>query len=211
MNAKDFKKELDRLYEIELKYGVLLGAMKPFVVSPVGVFTPVGDSLDILYAKRIIYKTDMIPDKPVVTLGTNEYLVLDVPVKSLKELCEKAGVEYIYNDDNFEAFDKETEDTTKPRWIIVNNGVDNHNRSSKDCRSDAGFIGLTAKQAVLAYIQYPEIVKEGKHIMDLPGSVHRAYRGCCAYLGVWSGRARLDWSRDGHDGPQFGSASRRRC
>jgi len=135
----------------------------------------------------------------------------------LKRLCELGGIGFNGNDETLVSHDDRHAEFSQPSWIRIQDGRKNRNRSASDCQKTFAKHerGLTALQGVCAYLQHPTVVsewtKDGAHVMDLPGSVHREHRGNAACLGVFGGRAELYWSWSDNASPKYGSASRRVC
>jgi hypothetical protein len=136
---------------------------------------------------------------------------------SLKRICEFDNIAFNGDDKTFVAHDRRHAEFKQPTWIRIQDGRKNRNRAVSECRKTftKQELGLTALQGVCVYLQHPTVVseytKDGAHVMDLSGSVHRESRGYVACLYVDEGRAKLFWHW--HDGAnsKFGSASRREC
>jgi hypothetical protein len=133
----------------------------------------------------------LLEDDPELPL-----LFLADPRLGLARSCQLLGVwyaEFEYSDESAEPWDAHHCDPVEPFWFRCHNGRPNRGRKPKDCRAECrgNRLAGTAMVGLMAYIHKSDIVKEGKWTIDLPGSVSRRDRGCCAYLKVWNGRAGL--------------------
>ena len=114
------------------------------------------------------------------------------PRPGLLRSCKLLGIQFEelgYNDNSVEPFDDRFATPTTPFWFRHDNGRLNRKRRPDHCRDElAGDIQTgSAMEGIYAYAHHPNIIKEGEHIIDLPGSVHRDVRGGCAYLCMWGG------------------------
>jgi len=148
-----------------------------------------------------------IPEIPEPLLGKDESFPTLVLVETrigLKRLCDIGNITFCGNDKTFVSHDGRHAEFMQPTWIRIQDGRKNRNRSVKDCRKTFAKqeCGLTALQGVCAYLQHPMVVsewaKDGAHVMDLSGSVHREIRGYVAFLFVIEGRAKLFWGWVGY-------------
>jgi len=142
-------------------------------------------------------------------------LVLVEPRIGLARLCERAGVALSGDDETFIACDEAHHEFTQPAWIRIQDGRKNRGRNVIDCRQSfhVDERGLTALQGVCAYVQHPEMVGDAlspdAQLLDLPGSIPRAFPRNAAWLAVWHGRPELCWRWVGGADSKCGSASRR--
>ena len=160
-----------------------------------------------------------IPQIPEGLLGDDPelpLLSLADPRLALTKACRLIGIpheELGYSDGVVVPFSDRYADPKKPFWLRHDDGRPNKDRRPDHCRDKLTGDTLTgtALVGIMAYLHHPEIVVEGEHVIDLPGSVHRGSRAVCAYLKVWDGRVRLHVSRSaGIAGPDYGSLCFRR-
>ncbi|MFH1253573.1 MAG: hypothetical protein V1664_04575 [Candidatus Uhrbacteria bacterium] len=169
----------------------------------------------------VIFETYLegIPEIPAFLVANDSklpLLFLADPRPGLVKACQLIGIKYAefgYGDESAEPCDKRHSDPTEPFWFRCNDGRSNRNRKPTDCRIECtgNLLAGTAMVGVTAYAHKVDIVKEGEHIIDLPGSVDRDARGDCAYLGVWRGQPKLFLDRDAEIAyPHYGSLVFRR-
>jgi len=102
---------------------------------------------------------------------------------------------------------------TAPFWFRHDGGMENRKRRPDHCRDEATGLVLvgTAMEGLFAYAHHLDIVKEGQHALDLPGTVCHPERVDCAFLRVWSRQARLGLYRcSGFASPDYGALRVRR-
>ncbi|HBR80838.1 MAG: hypothetical protein UX09_C0020G0005 [Candidatus Uhrbacteria bacterium GW2011_GWE2_45_35] len=145
-------------------------------------------------------------------------LFLADPRLGITKSCGLLGIKYLgfdYDDQSVEPWDDRHRDPAGPFWFRCHDGRPNHKCKPEDCRDECvgNRLAGTAMTGIMAYVQKPDIVKEGEHIIDLPGSVDRGDRADCACLEVWGGRSRLSLGRCSWvAGPSCGSlVLRREC
>lgn len=138
------------------------------------------------------------------------------PRLGLVKTCKLFGIKFEelgYSDMDAVSCDARHEIPNTPFWVRAHDGRKNRNRKPNICREECKdkLFAMTAMVAIMVWVQDPNIIKEGEHVLDCPGSVRRAVRGCCAYLGVWGGEVKLDLSRNAGDAdPNCGSGGFRR-
>ena len=118
------------------------------------------------------------------------------PRLGISKSCKLIGIkfeEFGYSDADAIACDSRHETPTEPFWVRAHNGRKNRNRRPDVCRNESkdNLFAMTAMVAIFVWVQDPSIIKEGEHVLDCPGSVLRAARGCCACLRVWGGEVKL--------------------
>lgn len=159
-----------------------------------------------------------IPEIPQSLVGEDEtypLLTLDDPRLLRTERCKLAGVkyeEYGYNDETFVPFDARHETPAGPYWFRAHNGRKNRGRKPSDCRQEltGNLLAGTADVLLALFIHHKNVVKQGEHVMDGPGSVSRGVHRSCSYLVVWGGGPRLrDYWHDNAN-PSYGSVVFRR-
>ncbi|MFA4845003.1 MAG: hypothetical protein WC654_00385 [Patescibacteria group bacterium] len=133
------------------------------------------------------------PDLPLLSLCD--------PRPGLVRSCKLIGIhheELGYKEGDAVPFDDRYIDPTVPFWFRHDDGRRNHKRRPDHCRDEltGDILSGTAIVGAFSYLHHPEIVKEGEHVADLPGSVRRGDRAGCAYLRVWGGQVGLDVSRN---------------
>ncbi len=146
------------------------------------------------------------PDFPLLTLV--------YPVNGLVKTCELALVKDC-GVSNLEPYSPRDITPAEPHWIRAHDGRVNRGKKPSVCREEAvkrGFFPGTAEVGLAIWIhhQSQNVAVEGEHVMDLPGSVHRGNRSCCAYLLVWYGSPKLHGFRDDDAHPQCGAVVFRR-
>lgn len=116
-------------------------------------------------------------------------LSLADPRPGLLRACRFLNVQYEdlgYTEDTTVPFDDRFPLPTGPFWFRHDDGRRNLGRPPDRCRdennSDATLVA-TALEAVFAYAHHPNIVVEGEHVIDAPGSVRRYHRVHCVCLG----------------------------
>ncbi|MBI5794185.1 hypothetical protein HZA87_03835 [Candidatus Uhrbacteria bacterium] len=124
------------------------------------------------------------------------FLSLADPRPGLLRSCKLLGIQHEelgYKDVDAEPFDDRFTVPTTPFWFRHDDGRKNRNRRPDHCRDEAaGDIQVgTAMEGIFAYVHHPDIVKEGEHVIDLPGTVHHSGRADCAYLEMWGGQMKL--------------------
>ena len=129
------------------------------------------------------------------------FLSLVDPCVGLVCACSLASVQHSelgYSDGDIIPFDERHTDPTQPFWVRHDDGRKNRNRRPDHCRDECtgDLLAGTAMVGLFTYIHHQEIVKEGEHILDLPGSIHHDEPLVCAYLGVWDGQPKLSISGD---------------
>ncbi len=157
-----------------------------------------------------------IPETLLVDDSNLPLLRLVDPRLGLVKTCELFGIkfkEFGYSDADAVACDNRHEIPSTPFWVRANDGRKNRNRRPDVCRDECKdeFLAMTDMVAIMTWVQDPSIIKENEHILDCPGSVHRAGRGYCACLGVWHGEVELvlSWGAGDAD-PRYGSGAFRR-
>lgn len=123
------------------------------------------------------------------------------PRLGLLRSCKLLGIQYeelSYTEDSAVPFDANFPLPTGPFWFRHDDGRANSGRRPGRCRDElTGDIQAgSAMEGIFAYAHHPTIVVEGEHVIDLPRTVRRDDRVCCACLGAWSGRAGLSLYRD---------------
>lgn len=165
-----------------------------------------------------VYLAD-IPEIPQSLLAddpTLPFLSLADPRVGLVKACSLIGIQHAelgYSEGDAAPFDERHTDPTVPFWFRHDDGRENRGRRPDVCRDECtgGILVGTAITGAFVYLHHPEIVTEGEHIIDLPGSVHRVSRIVCAFLGVWEGQTRLVVDRNSGDViPYYGSLRLRR-
>ena len=160
-----------------------------------------------------------IPEIPESLLGHDD----DLPLLSLADprlglvvACRLIGIkheDFGYKEGDAVPFDDRFKDSVTPFWFRHDDGRKNRNERPDSCReANTGdtLVG-TAMVGIMAYVHHKEIIREGEHVIDLPGSVGRQNRGGCAYLKVWDGQVELDLSRNADSAsPNCGSMRVRR-
>ncbi|MBU0646363.1 hypothetical protein KJ611_02700 [Patescibacteria group bacterium] len=126
------------------------------------------------------------PDKPLLVL-------LEPRLNSIVKTCRLIGIKFVYDDQTLEPYDERHAAPQAPKWVRMHDGRHNHLRKPSTCRDELknGEFSGTDLVGVCCYLHYPDCVREGEHVMDLPGSVGALYRGDSACLGVWDGQAKL--------------------
>lgn len=150
-----------------------------------------------------------IPEIPTSLLAHNPelpLLVLVDPRLRYVKSCRLAGLkyeEYGWTDETLVPVDdRHALASDTPYWVRAHDGSPNLNRRPSDCRAECSgrrYAG-TADVGIAIWIQYGP----RNHVMDLPGSVHAALRGSCAYVSPF-GDPRLLASRDGDAHPECGT------
>lgn len=181
---------------------------------------------DLGYAKELGIDNfekylESIPDVPAGLVEEDKtfpLLTLDDPRVPRTVRARLVGVkheEFGCGDGSFVPCDARHETGSVPYWFRAHDGRVNRGKKPSVCREEATKRGLfagTAEVGLAIWIhhQNQNVAVEGKHVMDLPGSVHRDYRACCAYLWVWGGSPKLGDCGHGVACPQFGSVVFRR-
>jgi hypothetical protein len=140
-----------------------------------------------------------IPQIPASLLADDadlSLLSLADPRPGLLRSCKLLVIQFEelgYSDDSAESFDQRFAIPTTPFWFRHDDGRHNRKRRPDHCRDEAtGDIQAgTAMEGIFAYAHHLDIVKEGEHVIDLPGTVHRDNRVDCACLEVWGGQTEL--------------------
>lgn len=157
-----------------------------------------------------------IPESLVAPDADLLLLSLADPRPGLLKACGLFGIQHAelgYSEGDAVPFDERHTDPTEPFWFRHDDGRKNRNCRPDHCRDECtgDLLAGTAMTGAFAYLHHPDIVKEGEHIINLPGSVHRDGRILCAYLEVWRGRARLVVGRNSENAdPRYGSPRFRR-
>ncbi|MBI4256534.1 hypothetical protein HY626_00580 [Candidatus Uhrbacteria bacterium] len=167
--------------------------------------------------KAYLAAIPQIPASLIAEDSDLSLLSLADPRPGLLRACQLLGIQYEelgYADGDAEPFDERFMIPAAPFWFRHDDGRANSNRRPDHCRDElaTGDIQVgTATEGIFAFAHHPQIVVEGEHIIDLPGTVHHSRRVHCAYLRVWSGRVGLDLSGDsGFADPSYGALRVRR-
>jgi len=158
---------------------------------------------------------------PAVPAGLVEHddflplLTLDDPRVPRTVRARLAGVkhaEFGYADDTLAPFDARHETGNQPYWFRAHDGRVNNGKKPSECRAlcTGNLLAGTADVLIALFTQHTNVVKEGEHIMDGPGSVHRETRTDCAYLGVWDGSPELVGHHGGDADSFYGTVVFRR-
>lgn len=124
-------------------------------------------------------------------------------------LCKLAKIrfkEYGYTDELIVPCDEHHIMPNDPFWIRFHNGWKNRNVSPSACRSQITnhTYCMTALVGVCAFIQFPKLVTEIEHNIDLPGSVHRDNPNCIASIMIFNGKPELNLNSEDWARPNFG-------
>ena len=130
--------------------------------------------------------------------------------------CKLLGIQHEelgWNEESGEEFDGRFTLPTVPFWFRHDDGGKNRNYRPDHCRDKAKGDNQVAMamEGVFAYAHHPNIVVEGEHLLDLPGTVLLGHRAHCACLGVWRGKTGLGLDRNSvFASPSFGTLRVRR-
>ena len=175
-----------------------------------------GRELNIDSFERYLATIPEIPTSLLAEDSALPLLRLVDPRLGLTKTCELFGIkfkEFGYSDADAVACDAHHEIPNTPFWVRAHDGRKNRNRKPNVCRDECKdkLFSMTAMVAIMLWIQDPSIIKQGEHVLDCPGSVHRAARGLCAYLDVWCGEVGLHLHRSaGSAGSNYGAGAFRR-
>ncbi len=178
---------------------------------------------DLGYGRALGYESfevylATIPEIPASLLADDPelpLLTLDDPRVPRTARAKLAGVKYAefgYNDQSHIPFDKRHETSKTPYWFRAHNGRPNRGRKPSECRAEltGNLLAGTVDVGLALFTQHKNVVKEGEHVMELPGSVPRDVRGYCACLYVWDGQPKLNSYGDGNANPHYGAVVFRR-
>lgn len=178
-----------------------------------------GFGRDQVKAKNFEVYLDQIPQIPEGLLAEDAdlaFLSLADPRPGLTHCCRLLGIKYEelgYENEDAVPYDERFATPAGPFWFRHDNGRKNRNRPPDHCREELkGDIQAgTAMDGVFAYAHHPDIVVEGEHFLDLPGTVRRDSRVLCAHLTVWRDQPELILNRaSGIAGPVGGTLRVRR-
>lgn len=130
---------------------------------------------------------------------------------SLVKTCRLCGVACGVNDNKLIQHEATPEITVPVRWVWCQDGRMNRNRRPGDCRQAfvRPEVGAEALTGLFLYAHDHTVIGGADgHVMDLPGSVHRAGPSGCAYLRLFADGPGLRWYWGVLADPQDGSASR---
>ena len=139
------------------------------------------------------------------------HLILVDRRPGLTKSCSLAGLRFNSNNNTFADFDPKQFKKEDVYWVTCNDGRQNRNRKTVDCRKSFAKdeIGLVAFEGVALYAQRPEVIND--HFVYLCGSVHVGSRDHVAIIGCWGGVPELSWNLDVDADPDYVVASRREC
>ncbi|TAL51200.1 hypothetical protein EPN81_00640 [Patescibacteria group bacterium] len=150
--------------------------------------------------KSYLQGIPQIPASMLVDDPELPFLSLADPRSGLLRICKLLGIKFEelgYTDGDAEPFDGRFILPIIPFWFRHDGGRKNRNLRPDHCRDEQTGDTLvgTAVEGLFAFAHHPEIVKEGEHIIDLPGTVLRGRRVSCACLRVWGGQTQLHLHR----------------
>jgi hypothetical protein len=92
-------------------------------------------------------------------------------------------------------------------WFRAHDGRPNSGKQPDDCRLTLGYNQLagTIPVGLALYLQYPGVMAEREHGLDLPGSVHQLQQSLCARLMIRDGVPRLGGQNVFSSTASFGS------